>query len=416
MRILYRIILIFVCSLLILSACNNNENKSTARQAHTSEVWTCSMHPQIMQDHPGSCPICGMDLIKKEQHAAAVTNVSVNDLLRPTDQFVVSSIAVTTLIKKDVSITINALGMVTYDTRLINTISARVSGRIDKIYVRYRYQHVHKGERIMDIYSPEIQTTQQELLFLLEHDRQNQSLINAARQKLILLGMSDAQLQRVLTTRKPSATITVYSPYTGHLHEASAGMSTMQAAAQQIDVSRTTDELPVKEGMYVQKGQTVFQLFNTDKSWVVLNIFPEDREKMQVGSVVSVIPEAAPGQLFQARIDFIEPVFRPESKTLTARVYFDNTERSIPIGSPVRATIEGKRIIGDWLPKDAVLSLGLNKVVFVHTNGGFQARAVQTGTANEGWVQITAGIQETDSVAANAQYLMDSDNFIQTKP
>jgi Cu(I)/Ag(I) efflux system membrane fusion protein len=170
-------------------------------------------------------------------------------------------------------------------------------------------------------------------------------------------------------------------------------------------------ELPVKEGMYVEKGQTVFQLFNTDRSWVLLQLLPE-QAAVKVGDAVHVVPETEPERDFRGKIDFIEPVFRKESKTLTARVYFDNSGLQIPIGSQVTATIFPSPIAGEWLPKEAVLSLGMDKVAFVRAEGGFRAHKIQTGMVYRDRVQVLSGLTATDSVAANAQYLMDSESFI----
>src|SRR5260221_14404069 len=112
-----------------------------------------------------------MELVRKEENSIAINDIQLNDLLQPTDRFVVSSIPVITIHRSAELIEIDALGTVAYDTRLVNTISARVSGRIEKLYVKYRYQHVMKGQRIMDIYSPELLTTEQELLFVIKNDR-----------------------------------------------------------------------------------------------------------------------------------------------------------------------------------------------------------------------------------------------------
>lgn len=264
----------------------------------------------------------------------------------------------------------------------------------------------------MDVYSPEIQTVQQELLFLLKNDPHNESLILAAQQKLLLSGMSEAQLQQVIKSGKPSRTIAVYSRYNGHLHEAGNTMPGMDDSATKMDVSRSTEELPVKEGMYLQKGQNVFQLFDTGRSWALLSLFPEDQGKIRVGNEVIITPETAPAKRFRARIDFIEPVYRQNNKTLTARVYFDNASMEIPIGSQVRATIFGKAIAGNWLPAEAVLSLGVDRVVFIKASGGFRARKIRTGIDYQNQVQVLSGIRDTDSVAANAQYLTDSESFI----
>jgi len=407
----------FVSSIILFSACNNR--KAALEDGQTKELWTCSMHPEIIRDKPGTCPICGMDLVKKVENATVLNEIMLNDLMQPTDQFVVSSIPVTTIKRKAEQIEIEALGTIAYDTRLVNTISARVSGRIEKLYVKYRYQDVVKGQRIMDIYSPELLTTEEELLFLVKNDPDNFSLINAAKQKLLLLGVSESQLHQIIKTGKPALSIAVYSDYSGHIHEAGTAMQMvinegqgMPARPTAGDISRITEELPVKEGMYVEKGQTIFQVYNVNRSWILLNIFPEDQNHVKVGDAVRIVPETAPAKNFRAKIDFIEPFYRKENKTLTARVYFNNSQLQIPIGSQVRATIFAGNKEADWLPASAVLSLGIDKVVFIKTMGGFKAHKVETGIIYKNQIQILAGVNKTDSVAANAQFLADSESFI----
>jgi Cu(I)/Ag(I) efflux system membrane fusion protein len=267
----------------------------------------------------------------------------------------------------------------------------------------------------MDIYSPELSTAQQELLFLIKNDPENKGLIHAAEQKLLLLGMSEDQMARVISSHKPSPTISVYSDYSGHLHEAGNSMPFSKNNEDKSDISTTMEELPIKEGMYVQHGQNVFQLFNTDNIWVLLNIFPESQKIVKVGNPVKIIPETHAAMILTGKIDFIEPVYRPEGKTLTARVYLKNSMGMLSIGSQVRARIFTEKKLSSWLPKDAVLSLGLDKVVFLKTAGGFQAHKIETGFSYEDQIQIISGLNPSDSVAANGQYLVDSESFIKIK-
>src|SRR4030095_6313668 len=409
-QIIIAFLLIACCSVFVVSSCRNKK-VTGAETAVKKEQWTCSMHPEIIRDKPGICPICGMDLIRKEEEAVAIRDIQLNDLFQPTDRFIVSSIPMITLRRKSEAIEVEALGTIAYDTRLVSTVSARVSGRIEKLYVKYRYQHIMKGQRIMDIYSPDLLTTQQELLFLVKNDPSNSSLINAARQRLLLLGMSEGQLRQIINTAKPSLTVGVYSNYSGHIHEAGNTMPGGTVGEQKMDLSRTTEELPIKEGMYVEKGQNIFQIYNVEHSWVLLNIFPESQGCINTGDALRVIPETAPTKNFRAKIDFIEPFFRTENKTLSARVYFDNSQLQIPVGSQVRATIFDNKE-GEWLPKDAVLSLGIEQVVFLKTGGGFKAHKIGTGLVHKNQIQVLSGLSPTDSVAANAQYLTDSESFI----
>ena len=377
--------------------------------------YTCPMHPEVIKDKPGACPICGMDLVKKETGGKKVGDIELESLLKPTNEFVVSSVPVTTIEKRGEQIEIEALGNIAYDTRQVGSISARVSGRIEKLYIRYRYQKISKGQRILDIYSPELLTAQQNLLFLLKNDASNTTFIEAAKEKLLLLGMSNEQLTLVIQSGKPSLTIAVYSNYSGHIHEAANGGSMNTASGNMRDISLITEELSLKEGMYVQKGQSVFTVFNPDRAWAILNIYGENQSLVKKGNMVRVVPEIAPDKDFRAAIDFIEPFYRKESKTLTARVYFNNNSLKIPIGSQVKAIVFGDTQEAFWLPKESVLSLGMDKVVFQKTEGGFKARKVSTGITHEKHIQVISGLTAKDSVAVNAQFLMDSESFIKVK-
>jgi Cu(I)/Ag(I) efflux system membrane fusion protein len=353
-----------------------------------------------------------MDLVKKEENAQKINDIQLEDLLKPTNEFVITSVPVTTIKKSTEEISIEAIGNIQNDTRQIASISSRVAGRIEKLYVRYRYQMVMPGDKIMDIYSPEIATAQQNLLFLLKNDASNFSLIEAAKQKLLLNGMSNKQLQQLINTRKASLTISVYSTVMGHVHE--AGQETMDANPMQTTATSTAP-LSIREGMYLQVGQKIFSVNNPAKAWVVLNIFPENQHLVKVGNAVKITPEAMPQKAFRAQINFIEPFYRQGSKTLTARVYFNNSTSRLPVGSQVRANIFGSTANANWLPQDAVLSLGLYDVAFVKNNGGFVAKKIQTGIKQNSMVQVLKGLAITDTVAANAQYLTDSESFIKLK-
>jgi Cu(I)/Ag(I) efflux system membrane fusion protein len=399
----------------LLLSCTNSSKKQTEHQhaLEEQEIYTCPMHPEIIRDKPGKCPICGMDLVKKGGTESNVSNAKIDFLLQPTNEYVLTSVPVTTLHRSEEEIEVEAYGRIVYDTRQVGTISARVSGRIEKLYVRYRYQKVSKGEKVMEIYSPEILTAQQNLLFLLKNDASNATLINAAKKKLLLLGMSEEQVNEVMQTQKASFTITVYSKYSGHIHEAGLANGSMQQQPGEMkDISLITEELPVKEGMYLQKGQTIFSVYNPDRAWAILNFYADKQSLIREGSPVRVVPEAAPDKDFRAKINFIEPFYRRESKTVTSRVYFDNSKIKIPIGSQARATIFGNSREANWLPSQAVVSLGLDKVVFIKHDIGFKAHKVTTGITYKNMIQILDGMSPEDSVAVSAQFLMDSESFI----
>lgn len=404
----------FTILAVIVAGCNSS-GKDGKSNAADKQLYRCPMHHEIVQDKQGNCPICGMDLVPFGGEEKAVTDVSLNTILRPTNSYVISTVPVTTIQQSEEQIEVEALGTVQYDTRAIGSISSRVSGRIEKLYLKYTFQDVSKGQKVMDIYSPELLTAQQNLLFLIKNDPDNTSFINAAKEKLLLLGVSSQQLQQIIQQQKPSLTTSVYSNYNGHIHDALNMGTPMSSSSEPV----TTRELALKEGMYIQKGQTIFSVFNPYKLWAVLNIYADNQNLVKAGNPVRIIPESAPDKNFRARIDFIEPFFREGSKTLTARVYFsregsggENYKMNIPVGSQVKATIFGNKLKADWLPKDAVISLGLDKIVFKKYGGVFKALKVKTGLTYNNKIQIIDGLTPYDAVAANAQFLMDSESFI----
>ena len=261
----------------------------------------------------------------------------------------------------------------------------------------------------MEIYSPELLTGLQNLLLLIKNDPANSSLINAAKQRLLLLGMNEKQLQKIISTGKIIFSVTVYSDYSGHVHEA-GNMNSSQT----IPMNKS-DELSTKEGMYVEKGQPVFQVNNMDNVWVSVNFFPGENSLIKVGSPVIIVPETAPDKKIIPKIGFIEPFYKDGSKTVSARVYLNNSKRMIPVGSQVKATLNFETKVSNWLPKESVLSLGLNKIVFLKKGDIFKAHSITTGISAKNLIQVIDGLNAKDSVAENAQFLIDSEGFINIK-
>lgn len=406
------IVFLFAMSLIMgFGSCNDKGKTDHTAHDQQQEEYTCPMHPEIIRNAPGSCPICGMDLVKKETGSEAIKDVQLEALLKPVNSFVVSTVEVTTLEQRDEDIELDVVGTVAYDTRQAGAISSRVNGRIEKLYVRYKYQPVQKGQRIMDIYSPELMTAQQNLLFLLRNDPNNSSLINAAKDRLRLMGMSAGQVATITRSGTAIYSVPVFSNYSGFVTD--INNTTNASSTDNMQQATTSNqELAIKEGMYVQTGQAVFTVYNQSRAWILLDIYPEQQTLVQVDNPVRIVPETAPSENFRATVDYIEPVFRTGKKTVAARVYFNNATRRLPIGSRVTANIFAKPKAAWWLPKEAILSLGREKVVFKKEETGFRAIKITTGIEVNRQVQILTGLQKQDSVAVNAQYLVDNEAFI----
>ena len=405
------VFLLVVSMALVGISCRGKGKPDDKSQAGETEIYTCPMHPEIRQNAPGSCPICGMDLVKVETGAGTIGDDQLEALIRPANAFVISDVQVTSIEHREEDIELRVVGTVAYDTRQVGVISSRVAGRIERLYVRYRYQEVGKGQRIMDIYSPELMTAQQNLLFLLRNDPENISLLHAAREKLVLMGMSSGQVEALIRTKTPVYSVPVFSKYRGFVTDISTPGETASADKMQ-QAMPTGNELTIREGMYVQSGQAVFTVYDQSKAWILLEIYPDQQALVKVGDPVRIVPETSPSGDFRATIDYIEPIFRAGSKTVRARVYFDNGTKKLPIGSWVTANIFSKSREAWWLPKEAVLSLGRDRIVFKKDQSGFSALRIITGTEVNNYVQVISGLQKQDSVAVNAQFLVDNEAFI----
>ncbi len=397
------------------------ENAGLESHAHQKKVYTCPMHPEIIRDAPGECPICGMELVAKVDAPGETTGKG-GAGLPSVNNSVSASLKTVQPEEKSLPQTVEAFGYITYNPKNAVSISARYAGRIEKLYVKYNFQYVKKGQKIVDIYSPELLTAQENLVLLLNTDPTNALLIESSKKQLRLLGMPDEQVEELARTKKTWRTTSVYAEASGHLHEMQGGneltMPNMQMGAQSAEKEAkdiSSQGFSIREGMYLEKGQTIFSIVSTEKLWAILKIYPEDVAKVRLHQAVSLTSEMHPGKTYQGQIDFLEPAYDPESKHLSARVYLDHrNHHELKIGS----LIKGHIIIpatrkGLWVPKQAVLDLGgFEQAVFRKENGTFIARKVAVGNRVGNLVEITQGLDKGDEIASDVQYLIDSEEFV----
>lgn len=380
---------------------------------HPKEVYTCSMHSQIIKDKPGNCPICGMTLVKKMTEDHSEKNDSIGHLLKPTDNFVVGNYQTTTAKDTIISSEISLPGIVAYDSNSAVNISARISGWIEKMYVNYKYQKVKRGQKIFELYSPELLTEQQNFIYLISNDSQNTSIINTAKQKLLLYGMTNNQVNTLASNKKANPIIAIYSPANGII--TGTEKMTNPTTSPMSNTSSDTETLDVKEGSYIKKEEVVFKLMNTDKVWGVFNVLQGCSSLIKINQSINIISELDEKNTIDAKINFVETQLNPVEKTNRIRVYLNNTNLKFPIGSRLRGVVQLKSVKAIWLQKQALVSVGEKKIVFVKMDNGFKATAIQTGIEIDGFVQIIGGLSVGDTIAKNAQYLIDSESFIKTE-
>lgn len=376
------------------------------------ELYTCSMHPQIIRNEPGNCPICGMTLIKKVKENTAIDENSIEAQLKPTDEYIIGNFETVSVIDSAISSEIKLPGIIAYNPNSAVNIAAWVGGRIEKIYVNYKFQKIQKGQKLFEIYSPEILTEQQNYLFLISQDADNIGLISAAEKKLLLYGMTQSQITSLKKSKNTNPIISVYSTATGII-SGTEGMMASQNTSMSSS-SRSTETLGIKEGDYVKKGQIVFKLLDTKKVWGVFNVLQGYNKLIYLKQPISIITEAGESSSLEAKIDFIETELDPLERTNRIRVYINNTQ-NYPIGLRLTGVIKSKPIEGMWLLKTAVVTTGNKQVVFLKTEINFKSKVIETGIEMNEFIQVLSGLTNSDKVAKSAGYLIDSEGFIKTK-
>ncbi|WP_264550050.1 efflux RND transporter periplasmic adaptor subunit [Flavobacterium sp. N2820] len=405
------LVVISIIGIAIYFFAKKSDNHS--EMGHQNEVYTCSMHPEIIRDKPGNCPICGMTLVKKVTENNSVDDNSIDNLIKPTDNFIVGNYQTTTAIDTALSSEINLPGIVEYDPNSSVNIAARMSGRIEKMYVNYKYQKVNKGQKLFDLYSPELLTEQQNFIYMVINDVENPAIINASRQKLLLYGMTESQINFLVATKKSNPVISIFSPASGIIDGTGTMDNTTNPAMQ--SASNNTATLDVKEGSYIKKGEVIFKLLNTDKVWGIFNVIQGYNSLIKANQSIRITSELDKNEFMDAKINFVETQLNATDKTNRIRVYLNNNKLKLPIGLRLQGVVKTNPVNGIWIQKQSMVSIGNKKIVFLKMDNGFRATSIKTGIEIVDFIQIMEGISVKDTIAKNAQYLIDSESFIKTE-
>lgn len=420
-----------VMILALVTSCNKG-----GEHAEHADTYTCPMHPTVISDKPSTCPVCGMDLVRKARPGEEVEiTEDLSKLLKSPNETVIASIKTIKGEYKSMPVSTEAQGIVTYDTRNIYTIPTRIGGRLEKVFLKYAFQQVRKGQKVAEIYSPELLTAQRELLFLMENDSENQALIQSAKERLKLLGATDSQIDDLIQSKEPKNTFAIYSPYDGYvisdtqqtpvapmtsqptsassgaMSDGMGGSSSTSTPATSGSSTMTSSDQLIREGSYASAGQTLFKIVNPSALRVELNIASTLTGTVNKGGKAML--DFGDEHADEGTIDFVQPFFNEGQEFLTVRVYTKNTDR-LHIGHLVKAVIEGNAVEALWVPKDAVLHLGVDDVVFIKEKNVFKPKKVVTGIRTDNQVEIKQGLSSSDEIASNGQYLVDSESFIKT--
>ena len=375
---------------------------------HNVQLWTCSMHPFIIKDKPGTCPICAMELIKKIESAPGSTQTPEQkqqaDMLGHVSlsavQRVMANVATAVAEQSSLNKEINAVGIVQYDQSRQTKVTAWIAGRIDKLNVTTVGARVSKDRPVAEIYSPDLLATQQEYLLALKSrerlkdspipsiSQNGDGLVASAKQRLMLFGVKESQIAELEKAGKPNIRLPIYTPHSG-----------------------IVIEKMVQQGQYVNTGDVLFSIADLSTVWVEMEVYENEFPNIHIGQQVEIRSQSFPARPFSGRISFIYPFLDPKTRTVKARVEMPNPRMKLKPDMFVNAVIKvplGKGIV---VPVTAVMDSGKHKTVWVEASPGmFEPREVQVGQQTDDRIQILSGIKVGDKVAVSGGYLIDSES------
>lgn len=383
---------------------NISENVSEKKQ------YVCSMHPQVVQDKQGDCPICGMSLIEKviDKNPADST---LNDVVLPVNKSVLSEITTINPVQENLPLVIKAAGIVNFDTRKIKMVSARFGGLIERSYVKYQFQRIQKGQKIYDIYCPDIYTEKWNYIKLIQMYPDQDNLTVEAREWLKLLGLTPAQIESLKRSPKPNYHLTVYSDIDGYALPPDFDPEKYFSS----ESNTTNNENGVKgiglnNGITIETGTPLFKVININSLRVDLKVKTEEIGLLRKGQKVIFTTDATSGKKYEATINQIEPLNGGLFQLV--KVYCTDKDGYLIPGRQILAEIQTAKHKTMWLPETTMVNMGEQKSVFVKHNNKFVVTAIRTGMHSGNKIEILSGIDETTSVALNASLLIDSDGII----
>ncbi|WP_039866481.1 efflux RND transporter periplasmic adaptor subunit [Pedobacter sp. BAL39] len=371
---------------LMLTACS--ETPKRAAGSTKKLTYTCPMHPQVIKEEMGSCPICGMDLVLFEKNS--------NEQLLVIDQQRQALANITTAVvgESGLSGARQLNGRLVVNPEASNYISSRIAGRVEQLYIRETGVMVKKGQPLYQLYSEELATLQQEYLMAAAQEKQfpgdkiELQLLESAKQKLLRYGQSQAQVVQLLKTQKKSPMVTFFAPQSG-----------------------IVAELAVNQGQYVTEGASIMRLEGYDTLWVEADLYPNEAAAIQLGQQMKVVIPGWEDQPQLMKVSFINPSLQSATQLSQIRGSIPNVNHQWQPGAQANVFLPQVKSAGGLsLPEDAVIQDGKAAHIWVKTGKDhFEPRKVRTGTAQEGRVLITEGLENGTEVVMTGAYLLYSE-------
>ncbi len=388
---------------LFLSACGKDENmpsESVASAAddtvaehiekHLDPKYVCPMHPQIIKDEEGSCPICGMDLVAKiiEDAGDKAPIVSVRGEIIQSMGLRTADVKKDTLWKY-----IKTVGRIEYDETLLTHIHPRAAGWMETLKVRAEGDPVKRGQHLGNFYSPDILAAQVDYLIAIKQqsNRKASFKIEKARNQLRLLGVPDSTIKQIEERGESQNTIPVYA--------SQDGIITMLGA---------------REGMYMQPQAELFTIADDGRMWVQIDVYEHQLDWVKAGLDAEITVPAHPGRTWEGKVEYLYPELDKQSRTLKVRLAFDNPDGLLRPNMFADAIIYGGPRRGVLaIPEEALIVTGEREaVVRMVEEGKFQPVNVVTGMKQGGKVEIMSGLNEGDKIVTSGQFLIDSESAL----
>jgi Cu(I)/Ag(I) efflux system membrane fusion protein len=366
---------------------------------HASEnvVYTCSMHPQIRQNEPGSCPLCGMALIPVESSSNDVDPMAI--IMSPRAMQLAN--VVTQVVGTDnATKSIRLNGKVMEDERQVFAQSSHIAGRVETLAVNFTGEYVKRGQVIASIYSPELVTAQQELLEAQRIKETQPELFAAAKKKLMNWKLSENQINQVLSNGQPIHTISIRAEKSGYVKEKLVNL-----------------------GEYIKQGAPIYQTVDLSSVWVMFDGYESDLQWIRKGAVINFTVASLPGETYSGKVSYIDPVINPNTRVSKIRVELANPKDLLKpemFASGIlqaTSTSKGNQII---VPKTAVMWTGERSVVYVMTNTeagvSFKARMVTLGASLGDRYVIKEGLEAGEELVVNGTFSVDAAAQLAGKP
>ena len=381
-------LLVAFCLLLFIS-CKNKTQTSAATDPNI--YYTCSMDPQVVESKPGKCPICHMELTAVKKSAQQKNN---NELQLSPEQMQLGNIQVDTIRKEFVENQITLTGTLTFDETKVTDVSARVGGRIEKLYFKKIGDYVSKGAPLYDIYSEELNNAKQEYLLAVEkkailgNSQVNfDEIIQAAKNKLLLWGMSEEQIKNLNKASVTNTKTTFFSSASGYI-----------------------TELNLQEGDYVSEGGSIVKLAGLSDLWAEAQVYATQLSQLSNAKDVTVKIPDIPGKTIRGKISFQNPELNPATRINLIRINVPNKSNELKPGMSAYITVKTSGANALFLPSDAVLRDGKMAMIWIETSQNkFKSVMVETGMESGNMIEIKTGIQPNDVVVTSGAYLLQSE-------